>query len=146
VDALKTRVAGARTGGIVKTLLAGLLLIALGLLVVACGNSPTPQPTVTVPVKAAASAGASVSPTPKPTKAAHVLLLSAGTYVVGTAIPAGNYTGTPGSPNSHYQIWTDPNGKNIVAKSPPLTGQFHLKLKKGQYLEVSGALQITKVK
>jgi hypothetical protein len=135
-------------GGIVKKVLAGLLLIlmALWLLVVACGNSPTPQPTVTVPAKAAASAGAAVSPTPKATKAAHVLLLSAGTYVIGTAIPAGTYKGNPGSPNSHYRISTDPNGKSIVAKSPPLTGQFHLKLKKGQYLEVSGVLQITKVK
>ncbi len=139
-----------------KKLMVG-LLIAVGLLVMACESSPTLLPTGTATVTPATSAGAAVgstppasaaaavSPTPTATKAAHVLLLSEGTYVVGTAIPAGTYQGQSLSENSHYQIATDPNGKNIVAESPPLTGQFDLKLKKGQYLEVSGVMKITKV-
>ncbi len=74
------------------------------------------------------------------------MLLSAGTYVVGTAIPAGTYKGQSLSEDTRYQISTDPNGKNIVAKSPQLTGQFSVKLTKGQYLKVSGVMKITKVK
>ena len=93
-----------------------------------------------------ASPAAAVSPTPGPTEAAQSLLLSAGTYAVGTAIPAGTYKGQSLSEDSQYRIATDPKGKNIVAKSPTLTGQFNLKLKKGQYLEVSGVMKITKVK
>ena len=66
--------------------------------------------------------------------------------MVGPGIPAGTYEGQSLSEDSHYQIATDPNGKNIVAKSPRLTGQFSLKLTKGQYLEVSGVMKLTKVK
>ena len=131
---------------IVKKLLVGPLLIVLGLLAVACGSSPTLLPTGTATVTPPASAAAAVNPTSKPTEAAHALLLSAGTYVVGAAIPAGTYKGQSLSEDSHYQIASDPNGKNIVAKSPSLTGQFDLKLTKGQYLEVSGVVKITKVK
>ena len=98
--------------------------------------------TVTPP----ASAAAAVSPTSTATQAAGALLLSAGTYVVGTAIPAGSYKGQSLSEGSHYQIATDPKGKNVVTKSPTLSGQFQLKLTKGQYLEVSGVMKITKVK
>ena len=141
-----------------KKLLVGPLLIVLGLLVVACGSSPTLLPagtaTVTPPASAAAAgsstppatAAAAVGPTSKPTEAADALLLSAGTYVVGTAIPAGTYKGQSLSEDTRYQIATDPNGKTIVAKSPRLTGQFSLTLTKGQYLVVSGVMRITKVK
>jgi hypothetical protein len=131
----------------VKKLLVGPLLIVVGLLVVACGSSPTLLPTGMATVTPPASAAAAISPTPPASAAAgHALLLSAGTYVVGPAMPAGTYEGQSLSADSHYQIATDPNGKNIVAKSPRLTGQFSLKLTKGQYLEVSGVMKITKVK
>jgi hypothetical protein len=188
---------------IVRKLLAGLLLIALGLLVVACGSSPTLLPTgtatATLPASAAtaggstpsatatagstpkasattagstpkasatatagstpkASAAAAISSTPPataapavspaapPPEAAGTLLLSAGTYVVGAAIPAGAYKGQALSDDSRYRISTDANGKDIVATSPRLTGQFSLKLTKGQYLRVGGVMKITKVK
>lgn len=138
-------------------LLVGPLLIALGLLVVACGDSPTLLPTGTAtPTPAGssaiaasptppASAAPAVSPTAKPTGAESTLLLSAGTYAVGTAVPAGTYEGQALSEDSGYRISTDPKGKNVVAESPQLTGQFDLTLKKGQYLEVSGVMKITKV-
>ena len=141
-----------------KKLLVGPLLIVLGLVVVACGGSPTLLPTgtatVTPPASAAgisstppASPAAAVSSTPPASPAAaHGLLLSAGTYAVGTAIPAGTYRGQSLSADCHYQVSTDANGKNIVAKSPQLTGQFSLTLTKGQYLEVSGVMKIAKVK
>ncbi len=177
-----------------KKLLIGPLLIVLGLLVVACGSSPTLLPTGTATATPTASAGAAVSSTPPasagsavsstprasataaagstprasataaisstppataaaavsptalPTDAAGTLLLSAGTYAVGPAIPAGAYKGQSLSADSHYQISTDANGKDIVAKSPRLTGRFDLKLMKGQYLRVGGVMKITKVK
>jgi hypothetical protein len=143
---------------IVKKLLVGLLLIAPGLLVVACGNTPTllPSETATVnpPSSAAASIGstppaspeAAVTPTARPTGAASDLLLSAGTYVVGTGIPAGTYKGQALSEDSAYQISTDPDGKDVVETSPKLNDQFDLKLAKGQYLQVTGVMKITKVK
>lgn len=140
-----------------RKLLVGPLLMALGLLVMACGDSPTLLPTETAtatpPASPAAAVGltppaspaAAVSPTAKPTEAERSLLLSSGTYAVGTALPAGTYEGESLREDSRYQISTDPKGKNIVEESPQLTGQFDLKLKKGQYLEVSGVMKITMV-
>jgi hypothetical protein len=130
----------------VKKLLVGPLLIVLGLVVVACGSSPTLLPTGTATAISPASAAAAIGPTSKPTGVADALLLSAGTYGVGTAIPAGTYEGQSLSDDAYYQIATGPKGKDIVAKSPRLTGQFSLKLTKGQYLEVSGVMKIAKVK
>ena len=148
-----------------KKLLVGPLLMALGLLVMACGDTPTLLPTATptvtpatptvTPATAAATAISStppaspapaVGPSSNPTAAAGPLLLSAGTYAVGTALPAGTYKGQSLSQNTRYQIATDPNGKDVVTKSPQLTGQFSLKLRKGQYLVVTGVMKITKVK
>ena len=141
-----------------KKLLIGPLMIVLGLAAVGCGGSPTLLPTgtatATPPASAAgisstppASPAAAVGSTPAASSsAAHGLLLSAGTYAVGDAIPAGTYQGQPLNNDSHYQIATDANGKNIVTKSPRLTGQFSLTLIKGRYLVVSGVMRITKVK
>ena len=142
-----------------KKLLVGPLLIVLGLAAVACGGSPTLLPTGTAAATPPASAAAGISSTPPASpaaavgstpaassSAAHGLLLSAGTYAVGDAIPAGTYQGQPLNNDSHYQIATDANGKNIVTKSPRLTGQFALTLIKGQYLVVSGVMRITKLK
>jgi hypothetical protein len=151
-----------------RKLLAGPLLIALGLLFVACGDNPTLLPTDTATATPAASSANAVSPTPRasaiavsptppasaapavsptetPSEAELTLLLSTGTYAVGTALPAGAYQGQSLREGSRYQISTDPKGKNAVAESPQLTGQFSLTLKKGQYLEVTGVMKITKV-
>jgi hypothetical protein len=129
----------------VKKLLMALLLIALGLLVVACGSSPTLLPTESGTVTPPASPAA-VSPSLNSTASPEDLLLSDGTYEVGTAIPAGSYKGQSLSENSHYEISTDPDGKDIVARSPSPAGEFSVKLKKGQYLQVSGVMKITKTK
>jgi hypothetical protein len=138
----------------VKKLLVGLTLIALGLIVVACSSSPAPMPsgtaTVATPPSAVASANATppASPVPavSPTEAGPALLLSAGTYAVGTGIPAGTYEGQALSEETEYQISTDKDGKDVVKTSPKLTGNFNLKLKEGQYLQVTGVMKIKKEK
>jgi hypothetical protein len=142
----------------VKKLLVGPLLIALGLLVAACGGTPTLLPSETADVTPPSSAAASISSTPPasaapavgpaatPMEDASSLLLSTGSYAVGTGIPAGTYNGQTLSEGSRYKISTDPNGKNVIEKSPLLTGDFSLKLTKGEYLKVTGVLKITKVK
>jgi len=110
-------------------------------------STPTASAAAGISSTPPASAAAAVGSTPAASSsAAHGLLLSAGTYAVGDAIPAGTYKGQPLNNDSHYQIATDANGKNIVTKSPRLTGQFSLTLIKGRYLVVSGVMRITKVK
>ena len=113
----------------------------------ATGSTPQASAAAGISATPPASPAAAVGSTqPASAASAHDLLLSAGTYGVSTAIPAGTYNGQSLSEDSHYRIATDPNGKNIVAKSPRLTGQFSLTLTKGQYLVVSGVMKITKVK
>jgi hypothetical protein len=72
-----------------------------------------------------------------PTQASTPTAIAAGTYLVGTDIPAGLYKGkTTGNPG-YWQISGDANGTTVLANAD-VTGPFYVQVKKGQYLQLSG--------
>lgn len=74
-----------------------------------------------------------VSPTPASTPTA----IAAGTYLVGTDLPAGLYKGRAIGNPGYWQISNDANGANVLANAD-VTGSFYVQVKKGQYLQLSG--------
>jgi hypothetical protein len=74
------------------------------------------------------------SPTPEATPTT----IAAGTYWVGTDIPAGLYRGRAAGNPGYWQISSDANGAHVIVNANE-TGPFYVEVKKGQYLQLSGA-------
>jgi hypothetical protein len=62
---------------------------------------------------------------------------SDGIYLAGTDIDSGLYRGTVDRDKGHWEISSDANGNRFVAGGDP-TGPFYVKVKYGQYLQLSG--------
>jgi hypothetical protein len=72
-----------------------------------------------------------------PTPAATPTAIGAGTYLVGTDIPAGLYKGrSTGSPG-YWQISRDANGAHVLANADE-SGSFYVQVSSGEFLQLSG--------
>jgi len=61
--------------------------------------------------------------------------ISDGTYLVGKDIPAGVYKGEVTGGGAYYQISSDANGLDIIAREN-VTAQFYLEVEDGQFLKL----------
>lgn len=91
-------------------------------------SSTTKASTTTIPTT-------TTTKLPETTTTLRVEDISDGTYMVGTDIGAGVYKGTVTGGGAFWQISTDANGLDIVARED-VTAQFYLEVKVGQFLRL----------